>query len=232
MQITSNSPVMPWEIVLPDRHGGGREPEFLGMKMPAGSDPLRWLATQVAQHERFGLGVLAPVLADLIGTDVLTVPSDMTAEDYRVRYLAFRLQQIEVQRLRSNLLLVTGASTGAILRRTGHAVRRAGSGARRAFEWPSSESQTADDVRVANRKLVAPGAAVAQHEPKRKLPPGSPATADQLVPGTPIIVAKLGRCEVAASYTSTTVEIRLKIGITLPESGGSSSPVAASIRAG
>jgi hypothetical protein len=76
------------------------EPEFLGQKMPQGADPLRWLATQVATHERFGLGVLAPVLADLIGTEVLTVPSDITAEDYRVRYLAFRMQQIEVQRLR------------------------------------------------------------------------------------------------------------------------------------
>jgi hypothetical protein len=76
------------------------EPEFLGTKMPQGADPLRWLATQVATHERFGLGVLAPVLADLIGTEVLTVPSDITAEDYRVRYLAFRMQQIEVQRLR------------------------------------------------------------------------------------------------------------------------------------
>ena len=46
----------------------------------------------------------------------------------------------------AGLLLVTGASTGAILRRTGHAVKRAGTGARRAFEWPSSESQTAEDV--------------------------------------------------------------------------------------
>jgi hypothetical protein len=68
--------------------------------MPAGADPLRWLGTQVAQHERFGLGVLAPVLADLIGTEVLTVPSDLSAEDYQVRYLAFRMQQLEVQRLR------------------------------------------------------------------------------------------------------------------------------------
>ncbi|HKU43485.1 MAG TPA: hypothetical protein VJR89_35225, partial [Polyangiales bacterium] len=76
------------------------EPEFLGQKMPMGADPLRWLASQVAQHERFGLGVLAPVLADLIGTEVLTAPSDLSAEDYRARYLAFRIQQIELQRLR------------------------------------------------------------------------------------------------------------------------------------
>ncbi|HKU38942.1 MAG TPA: DUF1588 domain-containing protein, partial [Polyangiales bacterium] len=78
------------------------EPEFLGQKMPMGADPLRWLASQVAQHERFGLGVLAPVLADLIGTEVLTAPSDLSAEDYRARYLAFRIQQIELQRLRKD----------------------------------------------------------------------------------------------------------------------------------
>ena len=48
--------------------------------------------------------------------------------------------------LLAGLLLVSGASTGVILRRTGHAVKRAGSGARRALEWPSSESQTAEDA--------------------------------------------------------------------------------------
>jgi S-DNA-T family DNA segregation ATPase FtsK/SpoIIIE len=47
--------------------------------------------------------------------------------------------------LLAGLLLVSGASTGAILRGTGHAVKRAGSGARRALEWPSGESQTAED---------------------------------------------------------------------------------------
>jgi S-DNA-T family DNA segregation ATPase FtsK/SpoIIIE len=48
--------------------------------------------------------------------------------------------------LLAGFLLVSGASTGAILRRTGHVVQRAGTGARRAFEWPSGESQTAEDV--------------------------------------------------------------------------------------
>ena len=38
-------------------------------------------------------------------------------------------------------LLVSGASTGAILRRTGHVVRQA-SGARRALDWTSTETQT------------------------------------------------------------------------------------------
>jgi S-DNA-T family DNA segregation ATPase FtsK/SpoIIIE len=48
--------------------------------------------------------------------------------------------------LLAGLLLVSGASTGAILRRTGHVVKRAGSNARRALDWVSSESQTAEDV--------------------------------------------------------------------------------------
>ncbi|MGH3135807.1 MAG: DNA translocase FtsK [Gaiellaceae bacterium] len=48
--------------------------------------------------------------------------------------------------LLGGLLLVTGASTGAILRRTGHVVKQASSGARRALDWVSSESQTAEDV--------------------------------------------------------------------------------------
>ena len=48
--------------------------------------------------------------------------------------------------LLAGLLLVSGASTGVILRRTGHVVKRAGTGARRAFDWVSSESQTAEKV--------------------------------------------------------------------------------------
>ena len=58
--------------------------------------------------------------------------------------------------LLGGLLLVTGASTGAILRRTGHVVRRAGSGAMRAFDWVSSESQTAEDVVLPPAPLVVP----------------------------------------------------------------------------
>jgi DNA segregation ATPase FtsK/SpoIIIE, S-DNA-T family len=48
--------------------------------------------------------------------------------------------------LLAGFLLVSGASTGAILRRTGHVLRRAGSDARRAFEWPSSESEADNDA--------------------------------------------------------------------------------------
>jgi S-DNA-T family DNA segregation ATPase FtsK/SpoIIIE len=45
----------------------------------------------------------------------------------------------------AGFLLVSGASAGAILRRTGHVVRAAGGNARRAFEWPSSDAVTAED---------------------------------------------------------------------------------------
>ena len=55
----------------------------------------------------------------------------------------------------AGLLLVSGASTGAILRRTGHVVRQAGTGARRAFEWPSSESETAEDLDLPEPAAVA-----------------------------------------------------------------------------
>ena len=50
--------------------------------------------------------------------------------------------------LLAGFLLVSGASTGAILRRTGHVLKRAGSDARRAFEWPSAESSTAESNAV------------------------------------------------------------------------------------
>ncbi|HTL33448.1 MAG TPA: hypothetical protein VL326_09995, partial [Kofleriaceae bacterium] len=73
----------------------------------------------------------------------------------------------------------------------------------------AAEQATVDDVRQANRKLVRPGAEVAKHEPKRKLPPGTPATPESLTPGTPVIVPKLGRCEVAAPPVDGKVEVRL-----------------------
>lgn len=77
------------------------EPGFLGATMPAtAGDPLQWLGAQIARHERFGLGVLMPVLSDLIGAEILTPPNDTVAADYRARYLAFRIQQIEIQRVR------------------------------------------------------------------------------------------------------------------------------------
>ncbi len=68
---------------------------------------------------------------------------------------------------------------------------------------------TADDVKAATRKLVAPGAAVAQHEPRRPQPPGTRATPEQLVPGAPVIVPRHGRCEVAAAPIDGKVEVRL-----------------------
>ena len=46
--------------------------------------------------------------------------------------------------LLAGVLLVSGASTGAMLRRTGHVVRNAHSGARRALDWTSSETTTGE----------------------------------------------------------------------------------------
>ena len=73
-----------------------------------------------------------------------------------------------------------------------------------------ADGPTPDDVRAANRRLVTPGAQVAQHEPRRKLPPGTPATPESLVPGAPVIVPRLGRCEVVSPPdASGKVEVRL-----------------------
>jgi S-DNA-T family DNA segregation ATPase FtsK/SpoIIIE len=62
--------------------------------------------------------------------------------------------------LLGGLLLVTGASTGAILRRTGHVVKQASSGAMRAFDWVSSESQTAEDVVLPPAPILTPARGV------------------------------------------------------------------------
>ncbi len=68
---------------------------------------------------------------------------------------------------------------------------------------------TTDDLREVTRKLVTPAATVAQHEPRRNLPPGTPATVEALVPGAPVIVPKLGRCEVVSPPVDGKVEVRL-----------------------
>jgi DNA mismatch repair protein MutS2 len=72
-----------------------------------------------------------------------------------------------------------------------------------------SQAPTADDVKVANRKLVAPGAEVARREPRRPMPPGEPATPDLLVPGAPVIVPRLGRADVVGILPDHRVEVRV-----------------------
>jgi DNA mismatch repair protein MutS2 len=76
-------------------------------------------------------------------------------------------------------------------------------------ELRAKHELTVEDARAATRKLVGPGAAVAQHEPRRKLPPGTPATVESLVVGAPVIVPKLGRCEVVSVPQDGKVEVRL-----------------------
>jgi DNA mismatch repair protein MutS2 len=88
------------------------------------------------------------------------------------------------------------------------AARREIEDVRREVRARAAEATT-DDVKAATRKLVAPGAAVAQHEPKRPQPPGTRATPEQLVPGAPVIVPRLGRCEVAAAPVDGKVDVRL-----------------------
>ena len=72
-----------------------------------------------------------------------------------------------------------------------------------------AQQLTADDARAATRRLVEPGAEIARQEPRRKLPPGTPATVESLVVGAPVIVPKLGRAEVVAPPHDGKVEIRL-----------------------
>jgi len=69
-------------------------------------------------------------------------------------------------------------------------------------------SATPEDIKAATRKLVEPGATVAKHEPKRHLPPGTTPTREQLVPGAPVIVPKLGRVEVVELLADDKVEVR------------------------
>jgi DNA mismatch repair protein MutS2 len=68
---------------------------------------------------------------------------------------------------------------------------------------------TLDDVRDATRRLATPGAEVARYEPRRPLPPGTPARADQLATGTPVIVPRLGRAEVVGVLPEDKVEVRV-----------------------
>ena len=73
----------------------------------------------------------------------------------------------------AGFLLVSGASTGAILRRTGHVMHRAGSGARRAFEWTSSESPTEEDLDPVEPVACAPRCSTSCSTAPRRIPTSS-----------------------------------------------------------
>ena len=66
-----------------------------------------------------------------------------------------------------------------------------------------------EDIKAATRRLAAPGAQVAKHEPRRATPPGTPATADKMIGGAPVIVPRLGRAEVVAMLPDDKVEVRV-----------------------
>ena len=67
----------------------------------------------------------------------------------------------------------------------------------------------AEDLKLAQRRLVTAGSAIARYEPKRTHPPGTPATAAQLVAGAPVIVPRLGRAEVVGVLPDDKVEVRV-----------------------
>ncbi|MBA3459172.1 MAG: Smr/MutS family protein, partial [Deltaproteobacteria bacterium] len=73
----------------------------------------------------------------------------------------------------------------------------------------AQEAATAEDLKAANRRLAAPGSQVARHEPRRPMPPGTPATAEKLVQGAPVIVPRLGRAEVVSLLPDDKVEVRI-----------------------
>jgi DNA mismatch repair protein MutS2 len=68
---------------------------------------------------------------------------------------------------------------------------------------------TAEDVKALARRLATPGATVAQLEPQRQMPPGTPARPEQLVAGAPVIVPRLGRAEVVSLLPDDRVEVRV-----------------------
>ncbi len=79
-------------------------------------------------------------------------------------------------------LLVSGASTGAILRRTGHAVRRASTGARRALDWTSAETQTEESYLPAEERV----------EPSRRLLDAAEAFPDLVGPASSFLAGVVG----------------------------------------
>lgn len=68
---------------------------------------------------------------------------------------------------------------------------------------------TLDDVRAAQKALAEPSAQVHRHEPRRPAPPGTPAKAEQLIAGAPVIIPKLGRAEVVEVIDSENVLVRI-----------------------
>jgi DNA mismatch repair protein MutS2 len=73
------------------------------------------------------------------------------------------------------------------------------------------DAMTIDDLKTASREVSAAAQTVAQHEPRRRLPPGRPVrdAGHELVPGTAVIVPSLGgRAEVIAAPDKGKVEVR------------------------
>jgi hypothetical protein len=72
---------------------------FLGESPPAGASPVAWLGARVAQHERFRLAMLKPVLVGLLGIEFLAPPQRFEDTEYATRWLAFRIQQVALREI-------------------------------------------------------------------------------------------------------------------------------------
>ena len=69
-----------------------------------------------------------------------------------------------------------------------------------------------EELRAANKQLAEVGAEVARHEPARPKLPGRPAKPGELVPGTLVIVPRLGRAEIATAPLEGAQDVEVRLG--------------------
>ncbi len=120
------------------------------------------------------------------------------------RHAAKQMREKSLQRFEKQTRVAHGEALQEL-----KAARREIEEARRQLRAKTAAEITAEDLKAANRRLALPGAQVARHEPQRPLPPGTPARPDNLVPGGPVIVPRLGRAEFVALHPDNKVEVRL-----------------------
>jgi len=172
------------------------------------------------------MGIATPVVArarELLGTqsarieDMLASLADQRRriEEERAALLA-EIEALEGERAASRMQRETSRMRFEKEQRTVHnealfalkAARKEIDDVRREVRAKAAVA-TAEDVKEAQRKLAPASNAVAKHEPKRAQLPGTPARAEQLVQGAPVIVPRLGRAEVVALAPDDKVEVRV-----------------------
>lgn len=91
------TPNRPWPDYLP-------APAFGDEVAPENTEPLPWLAAQVAEHPRFAYGVLLPFFAGITGAPLLSPPKDLHDENFAAKSLAFRAQNEYLTSLKNDLM--------------------------------------------------------------------------------------------------------------------------------